>query len=68
MSLYAFSGLTEVNPPHGIAYNILYGDGHVTGTPRREYLSLPKSAAHWNRDNQPHPETWGPVSDWVVGQ
>lgn len=56
----------ETAPPHGPGYNMLFVDGHVALVKRTDYLSPPRSAAHWNRDNKPHPETWAPLSDWVV--
>jgi hypothetical protein len=31
---------------------------HAASVRRSDYLFLPRSAQHWNRDNRPHPETW----------
>jgi prepilin-type processing-associated H-X9-DG protein len=56
----------ETPPLHGAGYNILFGDGHVTLVKRSDYLYPPRSAPHWNRDNQPHPEAWAPRKEWVV--
>jgi prepilin-type N-terminal cleavage/methylation domain-containing protein/prepilin-type processing-associated H-X9-DG protein len=59
-------GLTEAPPPHTQGYNMLFCDTHVSLVKRRDYLYPPRTASHWNRDNQPHPEAWAPVSDWAV--
>jgi len=56
----------EAAPPHGQSYNILSGDGHVSLVKRSDYLYPPRTAPHWNRDNQPHPEVWAPVDQWLV--
>lgn len=68
MSLYGFSTLKEVPPPHMQGYNILFADGHALHVKRNEYLYPPLSAHHWNRDNQPHNETWAPPDQWAVKQ
>jgi prepilin-type N-terminal cleavage/methylation domain-containing protein/prepilin-type processing-associated H-X9-DG protein len=66
MMLYSFGETKEAPPPHAQGYNILFGDGHVALVQRRDYLYPPRTARHWNRDNQPHPETWAPVDQWAV--
>lgn len=43
---------------HGKKYNQLCCDGHVEGILPDTLFSPPKSAPRWNKDNQPHPETW----------
>jgi prepilin-type processing-associated H-X9-DG protein len=58
----------ETNPLHGKGYNILFADGHVDFVNRNDYLFPPRSAQHWNRDNQPHPEAWAPRKLWAVQQ
>ena len=58
----------EAAPPHGKAYNMLFCDGHVAFVNRTDYLYPPRTARHWNRDNQPHPEAWAPKSYWMVQQ
>jgi prepilin-type N-terminal cleavage/methylation domain-containing protein/prepilin-type processing-associated H-X9-DG protein len=63
---WAISYATEVAPPHGQGYNILFCDGHVVWEKRSHYLYPPWSAANWNCDHQPHPETWAPRSLWAV--
>lgn len=68
MQIYSFGELPESPPPHGQAYSVLLGDGHVVLEKRRDYLYPPRSAQHWNRDNQPHPETWAPIAQWAVQQ
>ena len=58
----------EMAPLHGKGYNILFADGHVDFVNRSYYLFPPRSAQHWNRDNQPHQETWAPRKLWAVQQ
>jgi prepilin-type N-terminal cleavage/methylation domain-containing protein/prepilin-type processing-associated H-X9-DG protein len=61
IKMFAFSfspGSVECPPPHEQSYNILFCDAHVASVKRSDYLYLPRAARHWNRDNQPHPETW----------
>ncbi|HWI58494.1 MAG TPA: DUF1559 domain-containing protein [Bacillota bacterium] len=66
MTSYSFGTLKEAPPPHGQGYNVLFGDGHVALVKRRDFLFPPRSAPHWHRDNQPHPEVWAPKSQWAV--
>jgi prepilin-type processing-associated H-X9-DG protein len=66
MLIYSFGELPESAPPHCQSYNVLFGDGHVVLERRRDYLCPPRSAHHWNRDNQPHLETWAPANQWAV--
>ncbi len=58
--------LTEAAPPHSQGYNLLFNDAHVALVKRKDYLYPPRTAHHWNRDNQPHPELWSPTSHWAV--
>jgi prepilin-type N-terminal cleavage/methylation domain-containing protein/prepilin-type processing-associated H-X9-DG protein len=58
----------ETSPPHGAGYNLLFVDGHVALVKRNDYLSPPRTARNWNRDNQPHAELWAPVGYWTVSQ
>jgi prepilin-type processing-associated H-X9-DG protein len=58
----------EADPPHGKGYNVVFGDGHVALVKRRNYLFPPRTARNWNRDNQPHPESWAPPACWAVQQ
>jgi prepilin-type N-terminal cleavage/methylation domain-containing protein/prepilin-type processing-associated H-X9-DG protein len=71
-SMYAYRNRLDLDedtaPPHGQGYNIVFADAHVALVKRNDYLYPPRSAAHWNRDNQPHPEVWAPPSYWVVQQ
>jgi prepilin-type processing-associated H-X9-DG protein/prepilin-type N-terminal cleavage/methylation domain-containing protein len=63
----AFGGrAVEMAPPHGEGYNLLFVDGHVAVIKRSDYLFPPRTAHHWNRDNQPHPEAWAPRDQWTV--
>src|SRR5262249_51674708 len=64
----SLQSLRESDPPHQQGYNMLYCDGHVTLVKRNDYLFPPRTARHWNRDNQPHEEAWAPRSDWAVQQ
>lgn len=57
---------SEANPPHADGYNLLFADTHVSLVKRRDYLYPPRTAQNWNRDNQPHPEFWCPISEWAV--
>ena len=60
--------LKEATPPHEQGYNMLFCDGHVALVKRSDYLFPPRTAHHWNRDNQPHEEAWAPRSQWAVPQ
>ena len=66
MSLYRFSDRNEAPPPHEFGFNVLFADGHVALIKRAVYLYPPRSAHYWNRDNQPHSETWAPSTEWAV--
>jgi prepilin-type N-terminal cleavage/methylation domain-containing protein len=66
MRPYLLEQFKETAPPHGQRYNSLFGDEHVDLVKRSDYLHPPRTARHWNRDNQPHPEAWAPRSHWVV--
>ena len=56
----------ETAPPHGPGYNVLHVEGHIALVKRSDYLFPPRTATHWNRDNQPHPEAWAPREEWVI--
>jgi prepilin-type N-terminal cleavage/methylation domain-containing protein/prepilin-type processing-associated H-X9-DG protein len=45
-------------PQHGISFNMLFSDGHVSPVRIADLFDVRKTAANWNNDNQPHPETW----------
>lgn len=60
------TGNQEASAPHSDAYNMLFLDSHVAPVKRKDYLFPPRSASHWNRDNQPHPEEWAPTNQWVI--
>jgi prepilin-type N-terminal cleavage/methylation domain-containing protein/prepilin-type processing-associated H-X9-DG protein len=66
MQPWSEPGFTEQPAQHSQGYNILFGDSHVTLVKRNDYLYPPRSASHWNRDNQQHPEVWRPKSQWAV--
>jgi prepilin-type processing-associated H-X9-DG protein/prepilin-type N-terminal cleavage/methylation domain-containing protein len=65
---YSYFTGAETPPPHAQGYNMLFCDGHVALVKRRDYLYPPRSATHWNSDNQPHPEAWAPTNLWAVQQ
>lgn len=44
---------------HGRNYNFLFCDGHVAAIDPAVMFNPTNSAALWNIDHQPHPETWG---------
>ncbi len=56
----------EEAPPHAQGYNMLFCDTHVALVKRKDYLYPPRTASHWNRDNQPHPEAWPATNQWAV--
>ncbi len=64
----SLQSLREASPPHEQGYNMLYCDGHVTLVKRNDYLFPPRTARHWNRDNQSHEEAWAPRNEWAVQQ
>jgi prepilin-type processing-associated H-X9-DG protein len=45
-------------PPHGRNLNSLFCDGRVAGFNSLILLNPTNSALLWNRDHEPHPETW----------
>jgi len=55
------SAMTKEYQPfrHGKAFNFLFCDGHVVLIKRVVFLDPRKTAQNWNRDHEPHPETWG---------
>jgi prepilin-type processing-associated H-X9-DG protein len=65
-SLFGMGTPVEADPPHSKGYNMLFVDTHVALVKRKDYLYPPRTAHNWNRDNQPHPEMWDPVSEWAV--
>ena len=58
----------ERAPSHGDGYNILFCDGHVGSVKRTDCLYPPRTARNWNRDHEPHPESWAPEYFWQVKQ
>lgn len=44
---------------HQLGANIVFCDGHVEYAKQERWLRAePRARQRWNRDNQPHPETW----------
>ncbi|HZR20704.1 MAG TPA: prepilin-type N-terminal cleavage/methylation domain-containing protein [Verrucomicrobiae bacterium] len=43
---------------HGDRFNVVFCDAHVKAIKIEDLFSAKKSAQNWNRDNQPHPESW----------
>ncbi len=43
---------------HGRNYNVLFADGHVSGMKPATLFNPTNSARMWNRDHEPHPESW----------
>ena len=43
---------------HGRNCNVGFCDGHVEGMPPSILFNPTNTAARWNNDHQPHPETW----------
>jgi prepilin-type N-terminal cleavage/methylation domain-containing protein/prepilin-type processing-associated H-X9-DG protein len=62
----SLQSLGELYSPHGQGYNMLFCDGHVVLVKRNDFLFPPRTARHWNRDNQPHQEVWAPRNEWAV--
>jgi prepilin-type N-terminal cleavage/methylation domain-containing protein/prepilin-type processing-associated H-X9-DG protein len=44
---------------HGKDYNVLFCDGHVQGMAPVLLFNQTNTGQMWNKDNLPHPETWG---------
>jgi prepilin-type processing-associated H-X9-DG protein/prepilin-type N-terminal cleavage/methylation domain-containing protein len=45
-------------PQHGKYFNMLFCDGHVLPVKTVDLFDVRKTAANWNNDHEPHPETW----------
>jgi prepilin-type N-terminal cleavage/methylation domain-containing protein/prepilin-type processing-associated H-X9-DG protein len=62
-----YSAMSEEKTPlHGAGYNILFCDGHIAFVKRNDCLYPPRTARNWNRDHEPHPESWAPTYFWQV--
>jgi prepilin-type processing-associated H-X9-DG protein/prepilin-type N-terminal cleavage/methylation domain-containing protein len=52
---------------HSKGANILFADGHVERRPLRAWLKRDVATRSlWNRDNQPHEETWLPNEEEII--
>jgi prepilin-type processing-associated H-X9-DG protein/prepilin-type N-terminal cleavage/methylation domain-containing protein len=48
---------------HGKAFNVLFCDGHASSVTHRDLIDPRKTWQNWNRDQEPHSESWRiPVS------
>ena len=45
-------------PRHGNSYDVVCCDGHVQGMEPLVLFNPTNTAQMWNRDHQPHPESW----------
>jgi prepilin-type N-terminal cleavage/methylation domain-containing protein/prepilin-type processing-associated H-X9-DG protein len=45
-------------PQHGKVFNLLFVDGHAGPVPISDLFDVKRTAAIWNNDHEPHPETW----------
>src|SRR2546425_6114474 len=43
---------------HGKAFNVLFCNGHVSAIARQDLFDPRKTWRNWNRDQQPHDDTW----------
>jgi prepilin-type N-terminal cleavage/methylation domain-containing protein/prepilin-type processing-associated H-X9-DG protein len=43
---------------HGKFVNALFADSHVETMQRQKFIDFKQTARNWNRDHEPHPETW----------
>ena len=62
-SLYP-AEVVRLRHPHGKGFNVLFCDGHVSLIPRRDYIDPRSTAVNWNKDHEPHPETWWSLLLW----
>ena len=47
---------------HNHGANIVFCDGHVEQAHQKKWLERsPVARRRWNKDNEPHPETWDPA-------
>jgi prepilin-type N-terminal cleavage/methylation domain-containing protein/prepilin-type processing-associated H-X9-DG protein len=53
-----FAHIIQNPPQHGINFNVLFCDGHVSAMKVRDLMSSSNSASFWNYDHKPHPEGW----------
>jgi prepilin-type N-terminal cleavage/methylation domain-containing protein/prepilin-type processing-associated H-X9-DG protein len=45
-------------PQHGDRFNVLFCDSHVLSIKLVALFNATNTASSWNRDHQPHPESW----------
>jgi prepilin-type N-terminal cleavage/methylation domain-containing protein/prepilin-type processing-associated H-X9-DG protein len=48
----------QTPPQHGMYFNMLFCDGRVSPVKTLDLFDVRKTAANWNNDHDPHPETW----------
>ncbi len=53
-----FAHIVQKPPQHGLNFNVLFCDGHVTQMKVVDLMNSSNNAALWNYDHQPHPEGW----------
>jgi prepilin-type N-terminal cleavage/methylation domain-containing protein/prepilin-type processing-associated H-X9-DG protein len=56
--LNPFNYIIQNPPQHGQSFNVLFCDAHVSFIRIADLGICSKSAALWNYDHQPHPESW----------
>lgn len=57
-SLREFTGLFRYPSQHGASCNLVLCDTHVERALTSSFFDATNSAVRWNKDHQPHPETW----------
>ena len=59
--------ITEQALRHKNGYNLVFCDGHTAFIRARDFFHPEISARNWNRDHEPHPETWNALGPAPYG-
>ena len=58
LGLTGWKAAFRISTRHGKNYNVASCDGHVEAIDQVVLFTPARTAERWNKDHQPHPETW----------